>query len=177
MWFLVVQLHSSIQLSTLRLGIIGVRSWRRERTMLLSFTHCKTGAGGVPALSHIFSTEPGRCCCSAVGFSSPCGAACCPAWECPFFPMIIKSRQELNPFVLGQADVNVSDITQRTKILCWRAWRGASIWHKRVDNYVFHILTNKTRGRHGPSQHVVSQRYSSARKLCINWECISKYYV
>lgn len=47
----------------------------------------------------------------------------------------------LNPLVPGQADVN--DVIQRAKILCWKAWRGASICHKGIDNYVLHVLTTE----------------------------------
>lgn len=175
MWSLVVQLHSSLQLNS--------ETWNfwcqelEEKENNASVLHpLKDWHWGCPQPCPMSSPQ------SQVEDIAQCGFQQC-LW-CSllsilgmFFLSNGHKVSEPNPLVPGQADVNVSGVTQRRKILCWRAWRGPSIWQKRIDNYVLHILTAKTCGQHWPSQHLVSQRCNSSGKLCINWECSVKYYV
>ena len=135
--------RSSLQLASLEHGILGVGSGRRKWTA----HRCPSPAAALalvvlPALSCVFSAEPGRNDCSAWGCQ-----------RCPWCSPQPSSGMQflsnghkvfwLNPLVPWQTDVSVSRAAQRTKSHCWRAARGDSIWHKEIHNCGLLILTTK----------------------------------
>lgn len=135
--------HSVLQLTFLRHRILGVESGRRKGTG----SGCPSPAAALtlvvlPALSRVFSTEPGRSDCSA-GSCQQC-LLCSPQ---PSLGMSFLSNGHeifwLSPLAPGQTGVSISGVAQRMKNHCRRTTRRDTTWCKQIYNCDLFILTTK----------------------------------